>query len=237
LNPFSWWRWAPPWPACRWLRCGCARSAGHASWSTPASWNGARQAQAALAEQQQQWAAHQQQLEQDRLAAQQHLAEMRRERSHDGAPVQRAIGSCFARAQNCDESQDTISKLLGLVRTFERWHDDMNELIAHNRDASQERRVRPDREPGHHRGLERLHRGRTRRCTWSRLCGGGAGGARPGAAAEKLSKSYRANLYQNDLITTTTFQDLQAGGKMIMGAVIGLDLINKKTRQALAEVA
>jgi len=52
--------------------------------------------------------------------------------------------------------------------------------------------------------------------------------------AEKLSKSYRANLYQNDLITTTTFQDLQAGGKMIIGAVIGLDLINKKTKEALA---
>jgi len=52
--------------------------------------------------------------------------------------------------------------------------------------------------------------------------------------AEKLSKSYRSSLYQNDLITTTTFQDLQAGGKMIVGAVIGLDLINKKTREALA---
>jgi len=51
--------------------------------------------------------------------------------------------------------------------------------------------------------------------------------------AEKLSNDYRARLYENDLITTTTFQGLQAGGKMIMGSVIGLDLINKKTQQAL----
>ena len=51
--------------------------------------------------------------------------------------------------------------------------------------------------------------------------------------AEKLSSNYRARLYENDLITTTTFQGLQAGGKMIMGSVIGIDLINKKTREAL----
>ena len=42
-----------------------------------------------------------------------------------------------------------------------------------------------------------------------------------------------ANLYKNDLITTTTFQDLQAGGKMIVGAVTGLELINNKSRDVL----
>jgi hypothetical protein len=51
--------------------------------------------------------------------------------------------------------------------------------------------------------------------------------------AERLSKDYRANLYKNDLITTTTFQDLQAGGKMIVGAVIGLELINNKSKDVL----
>jgi hypothetical protein len=49
-----------------------------------------------------------------------------------------------------------------------------------------------------------------------------------------LSKAYRSNLYENDLITTATFQDLQAGGKMIIGAVTGLGLTNQKTREALA---
>ena len=51
--------------------------------------------------------------------------------------------------------------------------------------------------------------------------------------AEKLSKDYRNNLYKNDLITTTTFQDLQAGGKMIVGAVMELQTLNNKTKQAL----
>jgi hypothetical protein len=51
--------------------------------------------------------------------------------------------------------------------------------------------------------------------------------------AEKLSKDYRNRLYENDLITTTTFQGLQAGGKMIMGSVIGLDLMNRKAKASL----
>ena len=55
--------------------------------------------------------------------------------------------------------------------------------------------------------------------------------------ADKLSKDYRANLYKNDLITTTTFQDLQAGGKMIVGAVIGLGLINNKSKNVLTAEA
>ncbi|TAK76089.1 MAG: chemotaxis protein, partial [Aquabacterium sp.] len=55
--------------------------------------------------------------------------------------------------------------------------------------------------------------------------------------AERLSKDYRANLYKNDLITTTTFQDLQAGGKMIIGAVTELQLINGKTKSVLTEEA
>ena len=51
--------------------------------------------------------------------------------------------------------------------------------------------------------------------------------------AEALSKDYSNNLHKNDLITTTTFQDLQAGGKMIIGAVTELQVINNKTRTIL----
>lgn len=54
------------------------------------------------------------------------------------------------------------------------------------------------------------------------------------ARAEKLSNDYRNRLYENDLITTTTFQGLQAGGKMIMGSVIGLNLINNKAKETLS---
>jgi methyl-accepting chemotaxis protein len=137
--------------------------------------------------------------------------------------------------ENCANSQETIDHLLGLMRTFERWHNDLNALIAHNRDMHRKNdefalivnqviivalnaSIEAARAGAHGRGFAVV-----------------AAEIRDLAQrAEKLSKSYRSSLYQNDLITTTTFQDLQAGGKMIVGAVIGLDLINKKTRDALA---
>jgi methyl-accepting chemotaxis protein len=34
--------------------------------------------------------------------------------------------------------------------------------------------------------------------------------------SQELSDSYRENLYKNDILTTSTFQDIQASGKMIM---------------------
>ncbi|MCO7226322.1 methyl-accepting chemotaxis protein [Pleionea sp. CnH1-48] len=34
--------------------------------------------------------------------------------------------------------------------------------------------------------------------------------------SQELSKSYRENLYKNDLLTTSTFQDIQASGKMVI---------------------
>ena len=57
----------------------------------------------------------------------------------------------------------------------------------------------------------------------------------PAGRAVRPSKDYRANLYKNDLVTTTTFQDLQAGAKMIVGAVIGRELINNKAKDVLAD--
>jgi len=196
-------------------------------------------AQQALARQQDQMQAHEQQAQQERMSAQRLLDEMRHESETMIGRLQAQQSDNFSRVKrNCDDSQDTIAKLLGLVRTFERWHDDMNVLIAHNRDMHRmndefalivnqviivalNASIEAARAGAHGRGFAVV-----------------AQEVRDLAQrAEKLSKSYRANLYQNDLITTTTFQDLQAGGKMIMGAVIGLDLINKKTRETLVEAA
>ena len=40
--------------------------------------------------------------------------------------------------------------------------------------------------------------------------------------SEELSKEYSANLHRSDLTTTATFQDIQAGGKMIMASLSSL---------------
>jgi hypothetical protein len=52
-------------------------------------------------------------------------------------------------------------------------------------------------------------------------------------SAEKLAQDFRSGLYENDLITTTTFQDMQAGGKMVVGALTGLEL---QTRRMLGQL-
>ncbi|TWC71966.1 methyl-accepting chemotaxis protein [Herbaspirillum sp. SJZ099] len=198
-----------------------------------------RSVQETLEAQQREVAEHRQNAEAERLESERRMAEMRGESEALVANLSQQNSQSMARVmENCEASQDTISKLLGLMRTFERWHDDMNVLISHNREMHRKNdefalivnqviivalnaSIEAARAGAHGRGFAVV-----------------ASEVRDLAQrAEKLSKSYRANLYQNDLITTTTFQDLQAGGKMIMGAVIGLDLINKRTREALAEAA
>jgi methyl-accepting chemotaxis protein len=166
---------------------------------------------------------------------QQH-AQMQREHEALLRQLGESAGQLKSRAlRNCDSLGGEITQLLGLVKTFERWHAEMNTLLAHNREMHSKSEefsaiveqvvivalnasIEAARAGEHGRGFAVV-----------------ANEIRTLAArAEKLSKDYRANLYKNDLITTTTFQDLQAGGKMIVGAVIGLELINNRSKEMLA---
>lgn len=127
-----------------------------------------------------------------------------------------------------------ILTLLDLVKTFERWHSDMNELIIHNRamhDKNDE-----------FASIVKYMIIVTLNASIEAARAGASGRGfavvademrNLAARAESLSEGYRNSLYQNDLITTTTFQDLQAGGKMIIGSLTGLNLINNKIKDGL----
>jgi hypothetical protein len=127
-----------------------------------------------------------------------------------------------------------IVTLLDLVKTFERWHADMNELVIHNRamhDKNDE-----------FASIVKYMIIVTLNASIEAARAGASGRGfavvademrNLAARAESLSVGYRNSLHQNDLITTTTFQDLQAGGKMIIGSLTGLNLINNKIKDEL----
>ncbi|MFT3857608.1 MAG: methyl-accepting chemotaxis protein [Aquabacterium sp.] len=140
-------------------------------------------------------------------------------------------------SENCERLGGAIDQLLGLIRTFERWDNEMNSLLVHNREMHSKNdefativnqviivalnaSIEAARAGDHGRGFAIV-----------------ANEVRDLAnRADKLSKDYRRNLYKNDLITTATFQDMQAGGKMVIGALNELHMLNSKTKEALCEV-
>jgi methyl-accepting chemotaxis protein len=140
-------------------------------------------------------------------------------------------------SESCERLGGAIDQMMGLIRTFERWDTEMTKLLVHNREMHAKNdefasivnqvvivalnaSIEAARAGDHGRGFAIV-----------------ANEVRDLAnRADKLSKDYRRNLYKNDLITTATFQDMQAGGKMVIGALSELHLLNGKTKNALCEV-
>lgn len=167
------------------------------------------------------------------LAQQLHAAQRAADEQLDG--LRQTQQQVRSEAQSsCHALSEQIAHLMAVVRTFERWDADMHHLLSHNREMhgrSEEfaRIVEQVVIVALNAGIEAARAGEHGR--------GFAVVANEirvlAARAEKLSKEYRANLYKNDMITTSTFQDMQAGGKMITSAVTGLEVLNNRTRNAV----
>jgi methyl-accepting chemotaxis protein len=172
------------------------------------------------------------------LAAGRQLAQQLNDTQQHGEALHQAQQqSAQGRQQLRSHSQalaTAIEELLGVSKTFERWHADMNILLKHNHGMHQKNDdfaliVRQMVIVTLNASIEAARAGEMGR-GFSVV----ADEMRSLASrAESLSADYRRNLYENDLIATATFQDMQAGGKMIMGALTGLDLTNQKSLAAL----
>jgi methyl-accepting chemotaxis protein len=194
-----------------------------------------RSSQAAVAELQQQLAAIRRDStrEIDMIEAR----EQAQQRAHEQALGRLATGARTLQGRalhDCDRLGATIEQLLGLVETFERWNQELNKLLTHNREMQDKNEefssivnqvilvalnasIEAARAGDHGRGFAVV-------AAEVRTLANRAG---------KLSKDYRSNLYKNDLITGSTFQDLQAGGKMIAGALNELRMLNATARQTM----
>lgn len=133
-----------------------------------------------------------------------------------------------------------LNALTELLATFERWHESLDELVAHNRDMHIQNdeffkivkqivilalnaAIEAARAGEHGRGFAVV-----------------ADEVRSLAMrSQDLSESHRENISKNDFLTTSTFQDIQASGKMIITEVSSAisqveQLINQAESQELS---
>jgi len=140
----------------------------------------------------------------------------------------------FAKAKSdADELQGKIKQdiqdLLEMVNTFNRWDDEMSKLMNHNslmldQNSQFANIVKQIIILALNASIEAARAGEAGR--------GFAVVADEvktlATRSEHLSSEYKENLFKNDMITTTTFQDVQASGKMLLTA---LHAVNSKVNQ------
>jgi len=150
----------------------------------------------------------------------------------------RANGERHGWAMQAARITEEAERLAALKTTFERWHEQMISLMTqnqemHDKNASLSSIVRHVVIVSLNASIEAARAGEA-----GRGFAVVAGEVRSLAArSEALSKDYSHSLHRNDLTTAATFQDIQAGGKMIAASLGALGAMAHGFQSALAKDA
>ncbi len=160
------------------------------------------------------------QLETMRSTTTEHLCKLHRELANEHAAMLRNIDS-----------------LLGILHIVERWHAEMQGILANNSELKRQneefsRIIKNVVILSLNASIEAARAGESGR-GFSVV----ADGVRELAGtASNWAIQYQANLAKNDLITTTTFQDMQASGNMIHTSVLILKAANERIGEKIAQI-
>lgn len=171
---------------------------------------------------------------------------LRSDLAHEKETIQQEMQDQIDRLQNANTEQkaeletklqlvkSNLSDLAALLVTFERWHESLTQLMLHNAEMHKQNQeffnivkqivilalnaaIEAARAGEHGRGFAVV-----------------ADEVRNLAMrSQELSESYKENLNKNDFLTTATFQDIQAGGKMILTDVSSTSEIVKSLLASL----
>ncbi len=184
------------------------------------------------------------QAERDKLEREASIVQLREDLATQAALVdetrallREAIDNKTQWARDAQQISSEASRLKGLAATFERWHEQMTSLMTQNQDMHTKNQelssiVRHVVIVSLNASIEAARAGQA-----GRGFAVVASEVRALAArSEELSKSYRDSLNRNDLTTTATFQDIQAGGKMIAASLSSVESLVNQFQSKLRQV-